>query len=385
MGRARELAAAARRWRHVRRVGAAPDVDRAGFRSGFEQLLAGVRDATVAFVDVPSDRPPWLDTGIDLAPGEEVTWFACGRTYLSRPLDVWVGPQFQLWARVGESGTIFNGTRASHTFAPAEGGRLFLASYFPGQWGDAQGRVATDLGAYRSASGGLCVVLIRWRGGAEAGLEALVRAAERAGASDLAANVAAEAARHAQPPASPRGWRPLWFLGHADIFRSDAGCIHCRTLENVEILQIDAPRALTPETTLDWEWKVDALPSSEAEDALLSHDYMSIAVEFNDGRDITYYWSGALPEGTGFWCPLPGWRDREFHVAIRSGAAGLGAWHAERRNLHRDYAHYIGEPPARVVRVWLIAVSLFQRQPGACTYRRIRLGDAAGGDELVPT
>jgi hypothetical protein len=80
-------------------------------------------------------------------------------------------------------------------------------------------------------------------------------------------------------------------------------------------------------------------------------------------------------------CPLPNWNHREFHVVIRSGGDGLGAWHAERRNLHADALRYFGAHPGDVVRVWLIAVSVFKRQRGAFSITGIRL--RGGGDEQI--
>ena len=71
--------------------------------------------------------------------------------------------------------------------------------------------------------------------------------------------------------------------------------------------------------------------------------------------------------------PLPAWKDREFHVVLRSGAAGLGEWLHEERDLYADYRHYMGEPPKRVVRVWLIAVSIFQRGTGRALFANIGL------------
>jgi hypothetical protein len=118
---------------------------------------------------------------------------------------------------------------------------------------------------------------------------------------------------------------------------------------------------------------VDELPVDLAEDTLPSHDYLSIAVEFDDGRDLTYYWSAALPEGTVYRCPLPTWKDKETHVVVRSGPRELGRWLAEQRDLHADYARFIGGPARAVVRVWLIANSLFQRGHGRCEYASIRL------------
>jgi hypothetical protein len=106
---------------------------------------------------------------------------------------------------------------------------------------------------------------------------------------------------------------------------------------------------------------------------------LSIAIEFANGLDLTYYWSKSLPVGTHFWCPLPNWKHREYHVVQRSGVDGLGEWRTERRNLHDDALRYFGAHPGDVVRVWLIAVSIFQRESGACTYADIRL--AGGGEQ----
>ncbi|HYC54191.1 MAG TPA: DUF3047 domain-containing protein [Candidatus Binatia bacterium] len=382
MGRWEELRSAAQRWRTVKERGIEPEPDRAGFRAGFERIVRNGAVAAHAIVEIPSHRPPWTDTHIDVEPGQHVTVFSRGRTYLSRALDIWVGPQFQLWARVGENGEIFNGTRASNSFPCEEGGRLYLASYFPGQWGDRHGRVGTDIRAYAKVEGGLTAVVLVWKQDAASGLSALMRACEGDGARpDIAAEVAAEAARAAEPPLPPRNWHYLWFLGRSDIYRERDGCISCNTHANVGILQTETPAELTPQTRLIWDWKVDELPSEFAEDAVATHDYMSIAVEFSDGRDITYYWSNRLPPEMGYWCPLDGWKDREFHVVLRSGPIGLGEWLSESRNLYDDYRRYIGDAPSRIVRVWLIANSLFQRRAGACTYRNIRL--TGGGPAIV--
>jgi hypothetical protein len=71
---------------------------------------------------------------------------------------------------------------------------------------------------------------------------------------------------------------------------------------------------------------MDELLSKVREDNLITHDYLSIAVEFDNGQDITYYWSSELPVGTGFRCPITTWTARETHVVARSGLEGLGQW-----------------------------------------------------------
>jgi hypothetical protein len=380
-----ELAIAAQVWRRARRRlaagGGAPAVTPDAFRSALSRMVASAPRSVVRehrFLEVPADRPPWLDTGLDLVDGEQITWFANGRTYLSRALDIWAGPHFQLWARIGEDGTIFRGVRDGHSFAAPRPGRLFLASYFPGEWADATGHLATDPALYRKVSGTMLVLVLRWAPGVEPrdGLTALAREGDPLGL------VAGELDRLRAPVAPPEGWRHLWFLGPSETFSAASDghgrpCIRCETQADVAILQRDARFPLTPTTRLRWRWKVDELPAELPEDALPTHDYMSIAVEFENGQDLTYYWSAGLPPGTTYRCPLPTWTARETHWVLRSGAGGLGEWHEEERSVLNDYRAAIGAPlPAGIVRVWLIALSVFQRRRGRSEWADITLRDA---------
>ena len=59
---------------------------------------------------------------------------------------------------------MFRGTRGTHTFRAGRPGRLWLASYFPGEWADPSGTLATRPEDYRALSGGLAVILLRWSG-----------------------------------------------------------------------------------------------------------------------------------------------------------------------------------------------------------------------------
>ena len=346
-----------------------PLLDEAVFHDGFAAVLGGLPQARLAHcIRVPVDQPPWLDTGIDVVEGEWLGWFANGEVVLSPLLDIRFGADFQLWARIGTEGTIFRATRNSHTFRAARAGRLYLASLFPGAWATPAGALLPGSGGYAGTKGALALWLLHWRDEPSEDLR-LLRAAW-----DPAGIVSGEIDRRAAADALPPGWSHLWALGESEIHRATGdGCIACRTRADVAILQRDVDLPLLPGTRLAWEWRVDALPSRLAENTLPTHDYISIAVEFDNGIDITWYWSAALPCGFGYWCPLPTWESREYHVVIRSGEAGFGEWLPESRDIHADYAHYIGTPPARIVRVWLIAVSLFQRQVGSCDFRAMRI------------
>ena len=364
------------------RGGPPADGDFKDFRRELEPWLDSLPRgavANVAFVELPATQPPWVDSGVELAPGDSFTVLARGRVYLSRALDVWTPPWFQVWYRVGERGTIFRGTRDLQSFTVEAPGRLWLANYFPGEWSDAHGGLATPASEYSKVSGGTSILLIKWARGVDAA--ATLRASTAAGRAP--ASLVQQTAGLAEPIiAPPDRWEYLWFLGPAEIYRPSLTpegrhSIDCQTHGDTGILLRDARLPLQPGTKLRWSWRVDELPTDLPEDTLPSHEYLSIAVEFDDGQDITYFWSSSLPVGTGFGCPLPNWKDRETHVVVRSGAAGLGRWLDEVRDVHADYVKYVGGPAREVVRVWLIANSLLTRGRGRCEYAAIEL-DAGG-------
>ena len=332
--------------------------------------------AELRALHLPAQVPPWTDTGMEISAGDELTLLASGRVVLSEEADLWGGPRLYLWGRIGLRGEIFNPTCDTTTVRAAESGRLYLAIY-SGEWATRQGELATPVEAYAALRGGLDVVAIRWRGGAVAGLAAL--GAEVRGDARLAA----EAARLAAPVVPPDGWDYLWFLGRADIFRrAQSGgrdSIALRAENDVGILRRPIDLPLSADTTLCWSWRVSKLPSERAEDTLPTHDYLSVALEFDDGTDLTWYWSAALPVGTAYACPLPTWNARETHLVVRSGGERLGAWCDERRAVLEDWRRAVArpDPPARIAAVWLIAVSLFRHGLAEAEFADIEL--SSGG------
>lgn len=350
------------------------------FQQGFTELIGRQPGGSIAehrFVTVPSNRPPWSDSGLSMQGGTTVTSFVSGNTHLLGT-GLHFSGDFQLWFRIGAEGEVFRGTRASHTFTASQPGPLELASYFPGEWSTRRGDMLIPAAAYDQVEGDLTVLLIRWR------VEPLEALRGLLSEGDIDGLIAGEIERLTTPVVPPSGWTYLWFLGPAETYRScsdeaNTPAICCHSKRDAALLQKDIALPLTPGTRLRWSWRVDQLPSEVREDELATHDYLSIAVEFDNGQDITYFWSAELPIGTHFRCPIPTWTARETHVVVRTGSAELGRWFDEERDVHADYRAAIGgEPPARIVRVWLIAVSLFQRGEGRCRYRNIAFETEGG-------
>jgi Protein of unknown function (DUF3047) len=381
-GRARRLAhratlfvrasAAARRRRGV---GYSTEAEERAGRDLLARLNALPRElmAEYRLIRVPADRAPWLDSGIEVRAGEQVSTFSWGRAWLSHALDVWIGPDFQLWARIGTRGPVFRGARATNTFTAAETGRLYLASYFPGTWADPDGRLANSPRNYRRASGGIATIVVCWANGVDP-QAVLATHLAGPGPADLARN---ELDRLGTPAPPPAGWTYHWILGEGGTFTdaSDGGgMIDCHLEGNIGVVKYDVDVPLTTETRLRWRWLIEALPSPLAEDSVLTHDYISIAMLFENGQDITYHWSAELPEGYTYRCPLPYWKHVETHVALRSGTDQCGQWVAEDRPVQEDYRRAIdGDPPARIVCVWLIANAIFQRRTGTAKFADIEL------------
>ncbi len=366
------------------------DLSPGEFQARLAALLEKVSPNTLqgyAFFSIPANEPPWFDTGLDLRAGEQITVLAAGSAILSNELNLLFYPDMQLWYRVGESGRVFRGTRQSHSFVASEPGRLYFGSYFPGEWATRTGAVAVGTEAYRQMQGSLEVLVLRW---AVQPLEGLKRVLAVGDAGSL---LESEVDRLQNAVKPPPGWDYLWFLGQSEIYGTgppspaQRPSIACYTHRDAAILHKDVSVPLSADTRLFWSWKMDKLPCDLPENTLENHDYLSIAVEFDNGQDLAFFWSSQLPVDTGFRCPIPTWTARETHVVARTGGQLLGRWMDEERSLHTYYQRFVGTigkrdqghdprvvaPPTRIERIWLIANSMFKRREGRCEYGAIEL------------
>ena len=343
--------------------------------SSLTALLAPIRERGPGavrehrVVRVPANRPPWTSTGIKLGPGDRISLFCFGRAWIEANPSAWVGANFGLWIRTSAQGPIFRACRRSLTFTVEAPGELQMANVFPGAWADRTGALASPARIYDRVAGGFQVLVILWQVDPQAGLMRL-----GAGGIPAAKEFAAELEALRNPIRTPPGWKHLWEVGDAEAFEAtEDGAIRCEIADDAAIVQKAASAPLTPATRLRWSWKVDRLPSEHAEDSVANHDYVSLAVEFDNGQDLTYLWSAALEPEFSYRCPISSWRNRETHLVIRSGGGELGRWIDEERQIWRDYQRAVGTPPGRIVALWLIAVSIFQHGVARAEYRNIEL------------
>jgi len=311
-------------------------------RRALPGLLAWVRtpdpDATLVLTGAEDG---WTDSGLSVRSGEKFRVVASGHQWLAKPLGLVIEPRSSIYMRIG--GRIVRKLLADEAVYEAWGdGEIAFLTKTLSEFADSDGNL---LPGKRKAQGpGISIHV------------------ERTDAP-------------ATEPGTPSGWQHLWRIGDGRIYTGETDDIAVSTHGDVGILQRNCDQPLTASTRLEWEWLVESLPSALPEDLAFTHDYLSIAVEFDNGRDLTYMWSAGLPHDHVFRCPLGWWCDWETHWVLRSGTLGLGEWHAEGRNVAQDYREALGEPlPARIVRVWLIANSVFQRGQGRARFRNIRLG-----------
>lgn len=342
---------------------------RSGTRAAADAVAATLR--TWAIVEVPGGSPDWVASGVTLRAGEAVTLLTVGKIWLAEALGVGYPAHFGVWHRIGSEGAAIKSASDTTTFTARADGPLMLVVKPPGEFLGVSGEFDPAL-PHVGGSGLFHTIVLVWQGSVKPALEQFAE-------HDVSGLAVHELARLEGPDPTPPGWRHHWRVGASSIYSSytasdGAGIMCCRTETDAGILQYPVDVPLEEDTHLEWSWRVTKLPSTTAETSLPTHDYLSIAVEFDNGLDLTYYWSAELPVGTAFRCPLPWWDQHETHLVVRTGAADLGRWLDESQPIAADYRRAIGGAlPQRIVAVWLIAVSVFQGGSGACDYAKIRL------------
>jgi len=100
---------------------------------------------------------------------------------------------------------------------------------------------------------------------------------------------------------------------------------------------------------LEWRWKVVTLPQgADARSKATDDQAIQLYVTFPRfpsqlrSRIIGYIWDTTAPQGSIVESQKTG---LVTYVVVRSGAQGLGEWHAETRDVYEDYKRIYGEEP----------------------------------------
>jgi hypothetical protein len=333
--------------------------------------------ANFAWTNFHSTAAHWVNTGIVVQPGDAVTLFTAGT------LDLGLGhalqPRHVLWYRIGANGRPENVASNNASFVADEPGSLFLTLRpFGFYWVDARGTYPEAVRAAAPVPADIDVVSVRWRENVRSGVGLL----GARGHTEAAIAVS----ELAQVKTLPPHFDYLSILNRSNVFEAwhdgERRGIRATTADDAGIVKIPLDIRLRRDTEIVFDWRYTDLPAAGAETEAGFHDYLSIAVEFDNGQDLTWFWSTSLEPGSSFTCPLPWWNERETHIVLQSGEEGLGAWYRHRRGVRADYRKAVGgEAPKRIVGVWFIVNSLFGRQPAQAYFANVVISSA--GEETA--
>lgn len=332
--------------------------------------------AAFARTDLTNALAGWMATGLEVTQGQSVTFFGDGE------IDAGIGnplyARHAVWYRVGAKGEAWNLASNADTIVAGASGELFLAIRPLGvYWSDRHGSFDPALLAQEPVAVDLSVVSIAWKGEAAPGIRALYTAG--VARAPTALNNIGKAEQ------LPPGFDYLWYLGRSHVWKSWSDDQHrgirASTTDDVGIVRKPVDIALSDATEVSFQWRYRALPALGPETEAGFHDYLSIAIEFDNGQDITWMWAKHIDADQSFRCPLDWWDQRETHIVLQSGATGLDEWHTHTRPLKADYLDAVGgDVPKRIVGVWFIANSLFGRQLGEAAFADVTIKD---GDTRV--
>ncbi|MFT4584452.1 MAG: hypothetical protein ACI915_001955 [Gammaproteobacteria bacterium] len=348
----------------------------------FKALDDDSRRVTVRTIELQGDQPPWQSSGLHVRQGQAYSLFAEGTIHWSeRYPHLHGGPQFHLWARIHSQqpaqGRAVNLSADSGTFVADIDGDLELGIYM-GMWADEFGRLKSGAHLYEALRGAISVAIVVYDSDAGKSLQ-------WASSIDSApAMVTAETQRHLRGDSPPSGWHYLHEAGYSSLYQKqttvggDIICAHANNDQGILRRAVDFP--LVDSTEIQWRWRVDEHPSCDREDLAISHDYVSVAVEFDDGRDLSWIWSSCLEPELFFQCPVKIWKERETHFVVRSKDDKLATWTEETRNVFADVSKSMGSPPHRITALWLIVLSTFNHRTARASFADILL---TNGDQRI--
>lgn len=155
----------------------------------------------------------------------------------------------------------------------------------------------------------------------------------------------------------PEGWKGGQRWGNPSydftvIQESPMKVLHLRSHGDSSTISKEVKVNLKETPILEWQWKVVTLPKGgDARNKNTDDQAIQLYVtwerfpKFIRSRIIGYIWDSTAPAGSVIKSQKSGLITS---VVIRSGAADLGKWRSEIRNVYEDYKRVYGEEPDEV-------------------------------------
>jgi hypothetical protein len=131
---------------------------------------------------------------------------------------------------------------------------------------------------------------------------------------------------------------------------------------------------------LSWRWRVHDLLEGIDERRKGGDDFLARVYVVVDGgwavwrtRSLVYVWSNGETPATDWPSAYTG---QAHIIALRAGAAGLGEWQREQRDLAADFQRYFGMVPERIHALALMSDCDDSGGAGRADYGDIQLGPA---------
>jgi hypothetical protein len=144
--------------------------------------------------------------------------------------------------------------------------------------------------------------------------------------------------------------------GKADlaVIRDDGlFALRLRSADTSFSVQKEVAVDLAQYPVLSWKWKVAKIPQGGDFRKTRTDDQAAqLFLAFTKTKAIVYLWDTSAPQGLMQDAPAPPFMTIKA-VVMRSGAADLGKWLTESRNIREDYRKLYGEEPPKVAGVRL--------------------------------
>ena len=154
----------------------------------------------------------------------------------------------------------------------------------------------------------------------------------------------------------PKGWQLQEKSGKADfavVKDEDLNAVRFRSANTSFSLQKAVNVNLKQFPVLTWKWKVTKLPvGGDFRNSKTDDQAAQLFLAFSRTKAIVYIWDTTAPQGTMGKAAAP-YPMSIKTVVVRSGAAEMGKWVTEVRNVYEDYRKLFGDEPLEVAGVRL--------------------------------